>query len=1046
VALDVAPIVLDSPAQASLGERLRQAQADADMVTKLEEIRLHLSEGGRGREPGPFSPEEMYADAFRNYGIPVLALEPAEAAAQIHASSIQDTLLAFMHDWLFRLSNENRGRLRAVLDQADDDDWRRAFRKALVENDPGELTVLANAPEASAQPPSVVAGLAFAVLGNLYKAEAQAFMRKTQQRYPGDFWLNYFLGCFWREDYPQEAVGYLRVAVAIRPKSEGAYLMLGRALRGAGDMEGAIAALRQSLDLHPSSDAARELAMCLAPKGELEEARAAWEKILESDPPDNDAWYGYAQLCLFLGNEDAYRRARTALLKRFGDTRNDWVVAERTSQACLLLPPSVSPPDAGGRDREELRAAIRLANVAVAEEGAKTDNPFLRFLNGLALFRDRRPKEAIPVLQEAAEKLPHRSGPRLALAMAQFQAGATGEARKTLAAAVRAYNWNAPTAGASADLPTIWLNHVLRREAETLILPNLPGFLQGTYQPRDNDEQMALLGICQARGLHAAAARIYADAFNADPALPDSLTAECLRRAAQPYESPADLTEIFNAACRHSAARSAALAACGPLPNPSPSRVGAWGEVFSEPERARWRKQARDWLRAALAMWTAKLDHGLPFERSIALRMLTNWQTEPDLAGLREPQALDDLPLDERKDCLAVWQEVRASLKAHSSSLIPHPLSLMSPAQGPTPEVLMRLGRLNEARAAWKVVLKTDPPAHFSWHGYAELCLFLGDENEYRRVRRDLLERFSDTTDPYVAERASRACLLLPGTEDELARAVALAERAVARNSFDLGAEPYFEFSRGFAQFRLGNYDRAMALMRGDAAKVMDSVAGLVIAMIQYQKGQTGEARKTFASAVLAYNWSPDHVRDIHGCILHVLRREAERMILPNLPAFLDGKYQPQNNDERLGFLGACQFLNRTRAMARLYADAFAADPALADDLVAGHRYNAARAAAQAGAGHGVDATSLSEKEKARWRAQARQWLRADLTARTRVLDATSPATRSDQVLALTHWKTAPDLACLRYPEELNKLPADERKEYLSLWADVAAVLARTKK
>jgi hypothetical protein len=38
-------------------------------------------------------------------------------------------------------------------------------------------------------------------------------MRQAQQRYPGDFWINYFFGCYWRDDYPQEAVGYLRVAV-----------------------------------------------------------------------------------------------------------------------------------------------------------------------------------------------------------------------------------------------------------------------------------------------------------------------------------------------------------------------------------------------------------------------------------------------------------------------------------------------------------------------------------------------------------------------------------------------------------------------------------------------------------------------------------------------------------------------------------------------------------------------------------------------------------------------------------------------------------------
>src|SRR5262249_14939687 len=148
-----------------------------------------------------------------------------------------------------------------------------------------------------------------------------------------------------------------------------------------------------------------------------------------------------------------------------------------------------------------------------------------------------------------------------------------------------------------------------------------------------------------------------------------------------------------------------------------------------------------------------------------------------------------------------------------------------------------------------------------------------------------------------------------------------------------------------------------------------------------------------------------------HGCILHSLRREAESLILPNLSAFLDGKYQPQDNDERLALLGACQFSNRTRAMAGLYAEAFAAAPALADDLGAGHRYQAARAAAQAGCGRGADATGLGEEERARLREQAQQWLRADLAARARALDGGSTATRGAVRMALTRWRDEPDLA-----------------------------------
>jgi serine/threonine-protein kinase len=77
------------------------------------------------------------------------------------------------------------------------------------------------------------------------------------------------------------------------------------------------------------------------------------------------------------------------------------------------------------------------------------------------------------------------------------------------------------------------------------------------------------------------------------------------------------------------------------------------------------------------------------------------------------------------------------------------------------------------------------------------------------------------------------------------------------------------------------------------------------------------------------------------------------------LRACLDGKYRPRDNEERLALVGVCQFTNRPLALARLYADAFAADPGLTEDLAAGHRYRAARAAALAGCGRGEDAPGL---------------------------------------------------------------------------------------
>jgi serine/threonine-protein kinase len=183
-------------------------------------------------------------------------------------------------------------------------------------------------------------------------------------------------------------------------------------------------------------------------------------------------------------------------------------------------------------------------------------------------------------------------------------------------------------------------------------------------------------------------------------------------------------------------------------------------------------------------------------------------------------------------------------------------------------------------------------------------------------------------------------------------------------------------------------------------------------------------------------------VREQNDWICHVLRREAERLIMPDLSAFLEGKYQPRDNDERLALIGVCQFTNRSLSLARLYADAFAADPTLAENFRSGRRYSAARAAALVGCGRGADAAGVGEPERARWRQQARKWLRADLAAWNRALDRDPVGTR-DPVRGVTMWRADPDLAGLFEPSELEKLPPDERKDCVALSNEIGNALAR---
>jgi eukaryotic-like serine/threonine-protein kinase len=139
-----------------------------------------------------------------------------------------------------------------------------------------------------------------------------------------------------------------------------------------------------------------------------------------------------------------------------------------------------------------------------------------------------------------------------------------------------------------------------------------------------------------------------------------------------------------------------------------------------------------------------------------------------------------------------------------------------------------------------------------------------------------------------------------------------------------------------------------------------------------------------------------------------------------------------------------CQVEERLYARAaRLYTEGFAAEPELANDLRAGHRYNAACAAALAGCAQGQDAAKLDDAERARLRRQALDWLRADLTAWGRFLEK-APEKAGDTVeRTLRHWhQDDPDLAGVR-GDALAKLPEAERASWRQLWRDVEQTLGK---
>lgn len=142
----------------------------------------------------------------------------------------------------------------------------------------------------------------------------------------------------------------------------------------------------------------------------------------------------------------------------------------------------------------------------------------------------------------------------------------------------------------------------------------------------------------------------------------------------------------------------------------------------------------------------------------------------------------------------------------------------------------------------------------------------------------------------------------------------------------------------------------------------------------------------------------------------------------------LTGKAKPANVQERLEWATFAMQTRRHDAATRLYREAFAAEPKLAEDVRTGLRARAATAAILAGTGQ--DRTELSAAQKSALRRQALDWLKTDLAAR-----ANQPA--AERVPMLRLWLAEHALAGVRTPEALRALPEAERIPWGVFWCEV---------
>ncbi|HTA28903.1 MAG TPA: serine/threonine-protein kinase [Candidatus Cybelea sp.] len=174
-------------------------------------------------------------------------------------------------------------------------------------------------------------------------------------------------------------------------------------------------------------------------------------------------------------------------------------------------------------------------------------------------------------------------------------------------------------------------------------------------------------------------------------------------------------------------------------------------------------------------------------------------------------------------------------------------------------DLMARRGRWQEAASDAGLVLDYQPADHYHYHKLAPLLVMTHDLPAYEQLCRKIILTFTNTTNPYVADRMAQDCLLLPDSGVDLNMVDKLADAAVAMGRGDVSM-PFFQVCKAMSEYRQGRFVDAMEWAKKslEAPPVAARAeANAILAMAQWRLGQKDVARdilakgKTLAPPVL---------------------------------------------------------------------------------------------------------------------------------------------------------------------------------------------------
>jgi eukaryotic-like serine/threonine-protein kinase len=654
VFLEQAQLRLGDDGPARLRSLLDQARHDQQLLERLEAIRMTRSTFAEGRDNHPADvrfnnaqADRGYKKAFRDAALGEPPGDPDGAAGRVRASAVRVPLVAALDDWAAcSPDGARRDWVLRVARGADPDGWRDRARDPAAWGDGAALAELARSAPVAGQPPSLL--LALGERLQLAGGDGAGLLRRVQEQYPNDFWTNFTLARVLHGASRQgkgewlAATPFYQKALDLRPKAVAVHNNLGLVLMAVGWLDdnadgrrgpGAITVIRRALRIDPEFAPARNnLGLCLKRAGIWWVAVHEYQDALRADPDLAPAHFSFGEMVAGSGQIDKgidhYRQALRV--------DPDFALAHYYLGIALLGKGRRDEVDEdypeGVKSLSEFRGSALPQAIVYYWQAYECAPEWVAARNGLRIPAPdgARLDEAIDHYRQAIRLEPGWFRPHGALGQALL-------ARRQFAEADAAF-------GRCLELlppKETKLRGNLERLRERCrhlraLQRRLAAVVQGKDKPAAADCR-DLAELCFVKCHYATAARLYAEALAATPRL----------------------TEDLRAGHRLNAARAAALA------------VGGRGDDMAglgEPGRERLRKQAREWLRLDLAAWTRKVDTGTAADRIQARRALSPWPDDPDLAGLRDADALERLPSAERQEWRVLWQEVAALLRRAEST------------------------------------------------------------------------------------------------------------------------------------------------------------------------------------------------------------------------------------------------------------------------------------------------------------------------------------------------------------------------------------------